>query len=248
MKAIVLAAGKGKRLNSEKAHLPKVMREAAGRTLLSYVLENISFIPHEDTVIVVGYMADTVKAAFPGDYKFVMQTEQLGTGHATSMAKDELAGYTGDVLVCFGDMPLFKQETFKELFRKHAADGNAVTLLTAMTEVPPAYGRIIRDENGNMVDIVEQKDCTPEQAKIREVTPGVYVFKSEWLFKALAQLKNNNAQGEYYLTDTPKIIKSMGGKVGTSVINDADQILGVNTQEELESAERVLLKRQAEAK
>ena len=144
MKAIVLAAGKGKRLNSEKAHLPKVMREAAGRTLLSYVLENISFIPHEDTVIVVGYMADTVKAAFPGDYKFVMQTEQLGTGHATSMAKDELAGYTGDVLVCFGDMPLFKQETFKELFRKHAADGNAVTLLTAMTEVPPAYGRIIR--------------------------------------------------------------------------------------------------------
>ena len=152
------------------------------------------------------------------------------------------------MLVCFGDMPLFKQETFKELFRKHAADGNAVTLLTAITEVPPAYGRIIRDENGNMVDIVEQKDCTPEQAKIREVTPGVYVFKSEWLFKALAQLKNNNAQGEYYLTDTPKIIKSMGGKVGTSVINDADQILGVNTQEELENAEKVLLKRQAEAK
>ena len=195
MKAIVLAAGKGKRLNSEKAHLPKVMREAAGRTLLSYVLENISFIPHEDTVIVVGYMADTVKAAFPGDYKFVMQTEQLGTGHATSMAKDELAGYTGDVLVCFGDMPLFKQETFKELFRKHAADGNAVTLLTAMTEVPPAYGRIIRDENGNMVDIVEQKDCTPEQAKIREVTPGVYVFKSEWLFKALAQAEEQQRSG-----------------------------------------------------
>ena len=98
-------------------------------------------------------------------------------------------------------------------------------------------------KGGVIMDVV-----TPEQAKIREVTPGVYVFKSEWLFKALAQLKNNNAQGEYYLTDTPKIIKSMGGKVGTSVINDADQILGVNTQEELENAEKVLLKRQAEAK
>ena len=236
MKAIVLAAGKGKRLNSEKAHLPKVMREAAGRSLLSYVLENISFIPHEDTVIVVGYMADTVKAAFPDDYRFVMQSEQLGTGHAVSMAKDELKGYTGDVLVCFGDMPLFKQETFKELFRTHAESGAAVTLLTAMTEVPPAYGRIIRDENGDIADIVEQKDCTPEQAKIREVTPGVYVFKAEWLFKALSQLKNNNAQGEYYLTDTPKIIMKMGGKVGSAVINDADQIVGVNTQEELENA------------
>ena len=243
MKAIVLAAGKGKRLNSEKAHLPKVMREAAGRALLSYVLENISFIPHEDTVIVVGYMADTVKAAFPDDYRFVMQSEQLGTGHAVSMAKDELKGYTGDVLVCFGDMPLFKQETFKELFRTHAESGAAVTLLTAMTEVPPAYGRIIRDENGDIADIVEQKDCTPEQAKIREVTPGVYVFKAEWLFKALSQLKNNNAQGEYYLTETPKIIMKMGGKVGSAVINDADQIVGVNTQEELENAERILLSR-----
>lgn len=245
MKAIVLAAGKGKRLNSEKAQLPKVMREAAGRTLLSYVLENISFIPHEDTVIVVGYMADTVKAAFPTDYKFVMQTEQLGTGHATSMAKDELEGYTGDVLVCFGDMPLFKQETFKELFRKHAESGAAVTLLTAMTEVPPAYGRIIRDENGEIAGIVEQKDCTPEQAAIREVTPGVYVFKAEWLFKALSQLKNNNAQGEYYLTDTPKIIMDMGGKVGSAVIDDPDQIVGVNTQEELENAEAILFKRSA---
>ena len=172
-----------------------------------------------------------------------MQSEQLGTGHAVSMAKDELKGYTGDVLVCFGDMPLFKQETFKELFRTHAESGAAVTLLTAMTEVPPAYGRIIRDENGNIADIVEQKDCTPEQAKIREVMPGVYVFKAEWLFKALSQLKNNNAQGEYYLTDTPKIIMKMGGKVGSAVINDPDQIVGVNTQEELENAEHILLSR-----
>lgn len=243
MKAIVLAAGKGKRLNSEKAHLPKVMREAAGRPLLSYVLENISFIPQSDTVIVVGYMADAVKAAFPGDYNFVMQTEQLGTGHATAMARELLEGYTGDVLVCFGDMPLFKQETFIKLFKRHADDGNAVTLLTAMTEVPPAYGRIIRDADGNLIDIVEQKDCTPEQTKIREVTPGVYVFKSEWLFKSLTHLKNNNAQGEYYLTDTPKIIMSMGGKVGSAMINDEVQIMGVNTQQELENAEAALLAR-----
>ena len=240
MKAIVLAAGKGKRLNSEKAHLPKVMREAAGRTLLSYVLENISFIPHEDTVIVVGYMADTVKAAFPGDYKFVMQTEQLGTGHAASMAKDELAGYTGDVLVCFGDMPLFKQETFKELFRKHAADGNAVTLLTAMTEVPPAYGRIIRDENGNMVDIVEQKDCTPEQKKINELNVGIYVFDSKKLFSCLGELKNSNAQGEYYLTDVPAIMMSKGYKIGTYTTHDDTEILGVNTPEELALCESLL--------
>ena len=240
MKAIVLAAGKGKRLNSEKAHLPKVMREAAGRTLLSYVLENISFIPHEDTVIVVGYMADTVKAAFPGDYKFVMQTEQLGTGHAVNCAREALKDYDGPVLVCYGDMPMFKKETYENLVKVHKEAGNDCTILTGVSNRGLAYGRIIRDENSNFQCVVEDKDCNPEQKKINELNVGIYVFDSKKLFSCLGELKNSNAQGEYYLTDVPAIMMSKGYKIGTYTTHDDTEILGVNTPEELALCESLL--------
>ena len=242
-KVIVLAGGKGTRLQSDAAHLPKVMRLVAGKPLLYYVLNNVSFIDQRDTIVVVGYMGDLVREAFPGEYQYVTQEQQLGTGHAVSMARPLLEGFDGNVLVCFGDMPLFKPDTFKSLIATHENSGAAVTLLTTMTKVPPAYGRIIRDEKQEIVDIVEQKDCTPDQAKIREVTPGVYVFKCEWLLKALSQLKNDNAQHEYYLTDTPKIIMNMGGKIGSSMSFDEDEIIGVNTMEDLAHAEGVLQER-----
>lgn len=239
MKAIVLAAGKGKRLQSEKFNAPKVMREANGRALLSYVLENISFIPQEDTVIVVGYMREKVIEKTVGKYVFATQEEQLGTGHAVASAREALEGYDGPVLVLYGDMPMLKRETYEAMVRKHEERGADCTFLTAISESPLAYGRIVR-KDGKIVDIVEQKDCNAEQLNIKELNVGVYVFNARSLFENLSKLKNDNAQGEYYLTDVPKLLIAEGKKVEAHVIGDTCEIYGVNTVEDLEFCEKNL--------
>lgn len=243
MKAIVLGAGKGKRLMSEKFDLPKVMRQANGRGLITYVLDSINFIPKKDTVIVVGYKKEAVIAALDKEYKFAEQKEMLGTGHAVMAAAKEFEGYDGDVLITYGDMPLFTRKTFEEIIEIHKKNNAACTLMTAVVENPPAYGRIVRDENGKLVDMVETKDCTPEQLKITELNVGVYVFKAKLLFSNLKKLKNNNAQGEYYLTDMPKILMEAGEKVDTYTVGDNKEIFGVNTPEDLEFCESVLKNR-----
>lgn len=239
MKAIVLAAGKGKRLQSEKFNAPKVLREAKGRALLSYVLDNISFIPQDDTVIVVGYMRDKVIEKTVGDYKFATQEEQLGTGHAVACAKEYFEDYEGSVLVLYGDMPMLKKETYAAMVKKHEESGADCTFLTAISESPLAYGRIVR-ENGKIVDIVEQKDCNAEQLAIKELNVGVYVFDSKALFENLSKLKNDNAQGEYYLTDVPKLLIADSKKVEAYTIGDTCEIYGVNTVEDLEFCEKNL--------
>ncbi len=239
MKAIVLAAGKGKRLQSEKFNAPKVLREANGRALLSYVLDNINFIPQEDTVIVVGYMRDMVIEKTKGDYKFAVQEEQLGTGHAVASAKEYFKDYDGSVLVLYGDMPMLKKETYAAMVKTHEESGADCTFLTSISDSPLAYGRIVR-ENGKIVDIVEQKDCTPEQLKINELNVGVYVFNSKALFENLSKLRNNNAQGEYYLTDVPKLFIADGKKVESYTIGDTCEIYGVNTVEDLKFCEENL--------
>ena len=242
MKAIILAAGKGKRLHSEQFSLPKVMREANGRPLLGYVTETLSFIDKKDTIIVVGYKREKVMESFPG-YTFAVQEEQLGTGHAVNMAKEALADYDGPVLVCYGDMPLFTAETYKNAFDVQNSTGADCTVITGVTDMPLPYGRIIRDANGKFADVVEDKDCTPEQKLIRELNIGVYVFDSKKLFAALANLRNNNAQGEYYLTDVPKLMLADGAKIETYTINDGTQLLGVNTPEDLALCEKLLAQR-----
>lgn len=239
MKAIVLAAGKGKRLQSEKFNAPKVLREAKGRALLSYVLENINFIPEEDTTIVVGYMREKVIENTKGAYKFATQEEQLGTGHAVASAREYFENYDGSVLVLYGDMPMLKKETYSNMVKQHIENGADCTILTAVTDSALAYGRIIR-ENGKIVDIVEQKDCTPEQFKIKELNVGVYVFDSKALFENLSKLKNDNAQGEYYLTDVPKLFIGEEKKVEAYTIGDTCEIYGVNTVEDLEFCEKNL--------
>ena len=256
--AIVLAAGEGTRMKSNHA---KVAHKILGKEMICWVVDAAAAGGCDQIVVVVGSHADEVRAIISDHYGTqasndsstpqvicVEQKERLGTAHAVRVALDELGSVSGPVVVLNGDLPLIESATIAQFVEAVADKSHAAAVLTMVPPDPFGYGRVELAEDGSVLRIIEQKDCTPEQAKIREVTPGVSVFKSEWLFKALAQLKNNNAQGEYYLTDTPKIIKSMGGKVGTSVINDADQILGVNTQEELENAEKVLLKRQAEAK
>lgn len=239
MKAIVLAAGKGKRLQSEKFNSPKVLREAKGRALLSYVLDNISFIEQDDIVIVVGYKREMVIEKTKGDYKFATQEKQLGTGHAVASAREFFESYDGSVLVLYGDMPMLKKETYANMVKQHEASGADCTILTAMSDSPLAYGRIIR-EDGKIVNIVEQKDCTPEQAAIRELNVGVYVFDSKSLFDNLSKLKNDNAQGEYYLTDVPKFLIAEGKKVEAYTIGDTCEIYGVNTVEDLEFCEKNL--------
>lgn len=243
MKAIVLAAGKGKRLQSEKFNLPKVLREANGKPLIGHVLEHIDFIKPEDTVIVVGYMKEKVVENVGDAYKYSVQDEQKGTGHAVACAKDQFVDYDGDVIVLYGDMPLIKKETYQAIVDKHIESGADCTLLTAVVDDPPAYGRIVRDENGIVKEIVEEKDCTEEQKKITEVNVGIYVFKSKLLFEGLKELKNSNAQNEYYLTDMPMIFLSKGLKVDTySVADNSAEIYGVNTVEDLEFCEKELLK------
>lgn len=241
MKAIILAAGKGKRLHSEQFSAPKVLREANGKPLLRYVVNNLTFIPDKkDIVIVAGYKKEMVFDAFQDGYTFAVQDEQLGTGHAVNCAREALKDYDGPVLVCYGDMPMFKKETYENLVKVHEEAGNDCTILTGVSNRGLAYGRIIRDENGNFQCVVEDKDCTPEQKKINELNVGIYVFDSKKLFSCLGELKNSNAQGEYYLTDVPAIMMSKGYKIGTYTTHDDTEILGVNTPEELALCESLL--------
>ena len=244
MKVIVLAAGKGSRLHSEQHTYPKVLREANGRALLEYVLEELSFVPQEDTTIVVGYKKELVIEHIKGAYEFATQAEQLGTGHAVKMAEGLLKDYKGPVMVVYGDMPLYKKQTYEEMAKLHEAQGAVCTLLTAVVDDPPAYGRIIRDSQGDIIKIVEAKDCTPEEIKINELNAGLYVFDHDFLFENLNKLKNNNIQHEYYLTDLPQMAIEQHLKVSSYTLNNSVEIYGVNTPEELAFCEEELKKRE----
>lgn len=238
-KAVVLAAGKGTRLHSEAGGLPKVMRQAAGKPLIRWVLGNLDFIPAGDTVLVVGFMKERVMEACPG-YVFAEQKEQKGTGHAVLCAADALAGYDGPVLVCCGDMPLMKKSSYLSLLEEHRKSGNDCTVLSGSAAQPLPYGRIVRNADGSFCRIVEEKDCTAGEKAITELNAGVYVFETDRLWPALDEIGCENAQGEYYLTDVPRIILENGGIVGISKSCGSGEMLGVNTPQELELAEKLL--------
>lgn len=237
LKVVVLAGGKGSRMNSEAAHLPKVMRLAKGQPLLHYVLKALDFIPKENTVLVTGFMAETVQAAFP-DYPAVLQSPQLGTGHAVQCAREHLEGFDGTVLIAYGDMPLLKKETYQAFIAAHRASGAECTLLSGTCQWDLPYGRVIKDENGTFRGVVEDRDCTEEQKKIKELNMGLYCFECSALLPALSKLQNNNAQNEYYLTDLPLLIQEAGGEVKVYSAELNEQIIGVNTPEQLAMVER----------
>ena len=239
IKAVVLAAGKGTRLHTEGCDIPKVMRPAAGRPLLAYVCEALDFIPSERIVLVVGYLREQVMEAFP-QCRFAVQEQQLGTGHAVASASGELADFDGDVLVCCGDMPLIRQETYLALVRQHVSEGNDCTLLTGTADGALPYGRILRGTDGRFRAIVEEKDCTPEQKQIRELNSGVYVFRAPALCRMLGRLRTDNAQGEYYLTDVPALMLHDVLKVGVCCRELGNEILGVNTPEQLRQVSSLL--------
>lgn len=244
MKAIILAAGKGTRLDSARALIPKVMREAAGRPLISYVFSNLSFLSPGDRIAVVGFMKEQVRVYLGNQCLYAEQRVLNGTAGAVMAAAPLLEGYGGDVLVCFGDMPLLTEKTYRSVIDKHVRSGADATVLTAVVDPPPAYGRIIRSGGGRLADIVEQKDCTAEQRLIREVHVGINVYKARVLLDELAVLAPSPVTGEYYLTALPPQMARKGYIVETVEAADNDEIIGVNTPEDLAFCERILSGRQ----
>lgn len=239
VKAVVLCAGKGKRLQTEGVTLPKVMRKANGEPLLHYVLDALSFLPRQNILLVVGYRREEILAAYP-DYPYAVQEEQLGTGHAVLSARKALDGFDGHILVCCGDMPLMKRSTYQSLVAAHLREGNACTILSGVTEKSLPYGRVIRDGGRGFVRIVEDRDCSPEERAVNELNAGVYLFRASCLWGALEALRPDNAQGEYYLTDAPAWLLARGEKVGVCSTCTSTEMLGVNTPEQLEQVENTL--------
>lgn len=237
--AVVLAAGVGKRLGSEKTGIPKVMRTVGGKPMLSYVLDAISFIERKHTVLVVGYKREQIINAFP-DYVFSVQEEQLGTGHALACASNNITDPEADVLVCCGDMPLLSKETYSALVNEHIKEKNACTVLTGVYDEEMSLGRIIRGADGSFERIAEQKDCTPEQKLIREYNSGLYVFKAGPMLEMLGRLNNKNAQGEYYLTDVLELLVRNGMQVEAFAMQLGNQLLGVNSEDDLVKVEKLL--------
>ncbi|MGN0153949.1 MAG: sugar phosphate nucleotidyltransferase [Lachnospiraceae bacterium] len=239
VKAVILAAGKGTRMKSE---LPKVIHEALGKPMVQYSIDAAmeAGAKSSDICLVVGHKAELVKEAVGDSVTYVLQKEQLGTGHAVKCASDFI-GEEGITMVLCGDTPLITGTTLKKLVETHITEGNAITVLTASVDDPTGYGRIIKDNWGKFVKIVEQKDATLEEQRVDEINSGMYIFDSAILSQALAKLTNNNAQGEYYLTDTIEIVKSEGlGEVATMVVDNVDEIKGVNSPEQLKEAEEIL--------
>lgn len=242
VKAVILAAGKGTRMKSE---LPKVLHTVLGKPMVQYSIEaaKAAGAADEDICLVVGYQAEQVTEVVGDNVNYALQKEQLGTGHAVKCASDFI-GEDGMTLVLCGDTPLITGETLKKLVKTHISEKNAITVLTAIADDPTGYGRIIKDNWGKFVKIVEQKDATLEEQRVHEINSGMYIFDSSILNKALSKLNNENAQGEYYLTDTIEIVKSEGlGEVSTMTIHDMDEIKGVNCVEQLAEAEAILKRR-----
>lgn len=241
LKAVILAAGRGTRMNSD---LPKVVHKCMGQPMVHYVIKAAKESGALDVCVIVGYKSKEVKDAIYDMVEYAEQTEQLGTGHAVKCAK-EFIGTEGDTIVLCGDTPLITGETLTELVDLHKKQSNGVTVLSAILENAAGYGRIIRDADGNFLKIVEDKDATEEEKEVREVNSGMYIFNSEALSASLDMLSNNNVAGEYYLTDTIALIKKTGLKVSAMPVTGAavNQILGVNTVEQLKIAEEIMKNR-----
>ena len=237
---IVLAAGKGTRMKSK---LYKVLHQVCGKSMVEYVVEAAQAIKPDKIVTIVGNGAEEVKKVLADKSEFVLQKKQFGTGDAVLTASDELAAEKGATLVITGDTPLFTSQTFQKLFDYHQSKGNAATVLTAQAPNPYGYGRIIRDDQDNVLRIVEQKDATAAELKINEINTGVFCFDNQLLFSALKKVDNHNAQGEYYLTDVLEILRNKGKRIGAYKMPDFSESLGVNDRSALAQATKIMQKR-----
>lgn len=238
LKTLILAAGKGTRMKSD---LPKVLHKVNGKPMLHKILDVVNFLQPEENILILGYKREEILSTLE-NCSYVVQEEQLGTGHAILQAKEKLKDYRGDIMVLCGDTPLLREETLQQLYQYHKEQKAVTTVLTAIYENPFGYGRIIKKDE-KVLGIVEEKEATEEQKKIQEVNAGVYCFDSQELWKALSKINNKNEKGEYYLTDVLSI-QSMEGKTVLSYeLKDSQEILGVNSKVELAEANQVLRQR-----
>lgn len=242
--AVVMAAGKGTRMKSE---LPKVLIPVCGRAMIHYVLDALETAGVDEMVVVIGYGADRVRQelAERSRVTFALQTEQLGTGHAVMVCRDRLSGHDGPVLVVAGDSPLMQADSIATLFEEYDRARPACILGTSTKDNPQGLGRVVRDARGNFAKIVEEKDATLEQRQITEVNLSCYVFNCRDLLGALEQIKADNSQREYYITDCPGVLKSAGKDVRALNVLKPCEALSINTMEELAVVEQAMQEIQA---
>jgi len=234
---LVLAAGQGTRMVSD---LAKVLHPMAGQPLLAHVLESLDALGVGRVLVVIGHQRERVRAAFAeSDVEWVVQAEQRGTGHAVLMAGPALEAFEGTLLVVCGDTPLLRAATLDELLQVHARTQSDVTVLSMRLPDPTGYGRIVRGAGDTIEAIVEHRDATSEQRRIDEVNSGIYAFHYPSLVSALSGLTARNAQGEYYLTDTVGLLRRAGKRTAVVCATDYRELLGINTREQLEEAERI---------
>lgn len=238
---VILAAGKGVRMQSD---LPKVFHPVLGEPMLAHVLKTTQKLQPAKTLVVVGHRRELITDFFKDwPVEFVVQAEQKGTGHAVLMAEPNLAGFKGTVLILAGDVPLLSERTLRRLLDFHRQQKAAATDLTAVLPAGGNYGRIVRQPNGEILKIVEKKDASPEELKINEVNTGTFCFDKAALFAALKEVRSENAQKEYYLTDTIEILRNQKRPVYAFSTDDPAETLGVNTKDELAEIEALLRQR-----
>ncbi|MCX7999327.1 MAG: NTP transferase domain-containing protein [Leptospiraceae bacterium] len=237
--AVVLAAGKGTRMKSE---LPKVVTPLLDKSLVRYVLDSLLQLELNKIFVVVGYKKEVVMKEL-SDYsqiEFVEQRDQLGTGHALLTTQEKLSHFSGSILVCCGDVPFIRPQTFSNLLNHHFLNQNSLTVLSAKVSNPFGYGRLVRNSKGELLEIVEEKDANPEQKKITEINTGTYVLESPSVFSYLLQVGKENAQGEYYLPDLVKIYKKLGHSVDGYLLENPLECTGVNSPDELTYAQSLI--------
>ncbi len=242
VKSVILAAGKGTRMKSK---LPKVLHKVCGKPMLRHVIDAARGVGSTRELVVIGSGAELVRQEIT-DVEFVLQSEQLGTGHAVLCTRDALKNVDGTVMILCGDTPLFTAETLSKLVDEHKRAEVKATVLTAIMPDATGYGRIIRAEDGSFEKIVEHKDASEDEKKIREVNSGIYCFDLKTLFAALDKVNNDNSQGEYYLTDVLSIIRSSGEKINAVIADDFSETLGINSRQQLAVAEKILRRRKNE--
>ncbi len=236
---VVLAAGKGTRMKSDRA---KVLHEVNGRSMVDYVVASASEIAGPDVVVIVGHQAEAVKAAVQDEYTalFAVQSQQLGTGHAVMCARHLIGPSTRQVVILCGDVPLVTPETLHQLVASHEVAARAVSVLAVSLEDPTGYGRMISADDGSLRCIVEEKDANAEERAIKEINSGIYCVDADFLFSALDKVKSDNAQGEYYLTDIVEIAVREGAGAGVVTGGSAREVIGVNTVNDLETVRQML--------
>jgi bifunctional UDP-N-acetylglucosamine pyrophosphorylase/glucosamine-1-phosphate N-acetyltransferase len=241
--SIILAAGKGTRMKSDKI---KVLHKAAGKSIIKHVIYTLDDLSTK-IINVVGHQKDEVKSELKDlsdlDIDYVVQEKQLGTGHAVRQASEYIENHSGPVLILYGDTPLLKKETVSEFVKQHQKNKSDLSVMTAIFSDPEGYGRILKDDSGKLTAIVEEKDADEDVKKIKEVNSGVYCVNSSLLGKFLKNMDNNNAQKEYYLTDIIEFAVNRDENINTFIVSDAEEILGINTRSQLADAEKVLRKR-----